>query len=146
VTKTVEGRSGYAETGGLTITLKTADLPGGVAANALTVTVGKISVTGLSSEALPSLDPVVPTLPSGAPPVPPTTSTTTVTTGDVAAPAATGATPAPVLAGHGDVLVLGRRMPAAAALAAFGVWQLLTLSTATLYAVVDRRRRLEEHA
>jgi len=55
--------------------------------------------------------------------------------------------PAPALAAsRGTVLLAGRRVPAASALAAFGVWQLLTLSTTTLYAFVDRRRRLEEQA
>ncbi len=145
VTKSVEGRSGYADTGGLTITVKTPDLPAGVAGNSLTLTVAKVSVTGTSTAALPSLDTALPPLPTGAAPVPPTTSTTTVTTGDASAPSAAGTNPpAPVLAGSREVLVAGRQMPAAAALAAFGVWQLLTLSTATLYALVDRRRRLEE--
>lgn len=146
VTRTVEGRTGYADTGGLRVTVRTPDLPGGVAANALTVTVGKVTSTGTSTEALavPAVEvpPVV-----GAPGAPPTTSTVTVTTGGTgplpAAPAPTAPTPA--LAAQGSrVLVAGHPMPAVAALAAFGLWQLLTLSTTTLYAVVDRRRRADE--
>jgi hypothetical protein len=38
--------------------------------------------------------------------------------------------------------VLGRRFSPTAALAAFGVWQFLTLGSVSLYALVDRRRRL----
>ncbi|MCU1693235.1 MAG: hypothetical protein JWM64_2326, partial [Frankiales bacterium] len=38
--------------------------------------------------------------------------------------------------------VAGRRMPAATLLAGFAAWQFLSLSTATLYAFVERRRRL----
>jgi hypothetical protein len=38
--------------------------------------------------------------------------------------------------------VLGRRFGAMAALAAFGIWQFLTLGSVTLYSLVDRRRRL----
>jgi len=36
----------------------------------------------------------------------------------------------------------GRRVSTSAALAAFAVWQFLSLGTATLYALVERRRRL----
>jgi hypothetical protein len=54
---------------------------------------------------------------------------------------------APVTAGPppttpAGFVVAGRQLPAAVALAAFGVWQFLSLGTATLYAVVDRRRRM----
>ena len=148
VTRTVEGRTGYADTGGLRITLRTPDLPGGVAANALTVTVGKVTATGTSTEALDvpvvTVPPVVET-----PGVPPTTSTVTVTTGATGplpgAPAPTAPTPA-LAAGESRALVAGHAVPAVAALAAFGLWQLLTLSTTTLYAVVDRRRRSDELA
>lgn len=145
VTHSVEGRSGYADTGGLLVTLRTPDLPGGVAANALTLTVSKVSVTGTSTAALPEvvedLDPTV-----AVPPGTTTTTTTTVTPGTGPLPSTqTGSVPAPALAGNqGKVVVAGRTVPAVAALAAFGVWQLLTLSTTTLYAFVDRRRRLEE--
>lgn len=146
VTRTVEGRAGYADTGGLRIVLRTPDLPGGVAANALTLTVGAVSVTGTSTAAAPPLD-LGPLPDAGQPGLPPTTSTVTLTTGGAALPPAAppAVSPAPALAGaSGQLLVAGHAVPAAAALAAFGVWQLLTLSTTTLYAVVDRRRRRDE--
>ena len=146
VTRTVEGRSGYADSGGLRIEARSPDLPGGVAANAVTVTVGRVTVTGSSTEALTVPAVEVPPV-TGQPGVPATTTTTTVLPGG-AAPPPTGpvpAAPAPSLAASGNqVLVAGRAVPAVAALAAFGVWQLLTLSTTTLYALVDRRRRLDE--
>lgn len=145
VTHSVTGRSGYADSGGLLVELRTPDLPGGVAANDLTLTVGRVNVTGTSTAAEPLLPVVVP--PAVVPPVAPgTTTTVTVTEGTGGVPASGAvAAPAPVLAGsRGEVRVVGRRMTAAAALAAFGVWQLLSLSTTTLYALVDRRRRLEE--
>ena len=41
-----------------------------------------------------------------------------------------------------SVTVAGRRVSAVVALAAFAVWQFLSLGTATLYAVVERRRRI----
>jgi len=104
-----------------------------------------VSVTGTSTAALPEvvedLDPTV-----AVPPGTTTTTTTTVTPGTGPLPSTqTGSVPAPALAGNqGKVVVAGRTVPAVAALAAFGVWQLLTLSITTLYAFVDRRRRLEE--
>lgn len=145
--KTVDGRSGYADTGGLRITVATPDLPGGVAANALVLTVGKVTVTGTSTAAAPPLVGLPVTPAQGTPAVPATTSVTVVPGAPVAPPVMTATTPQPALAGsRGSVSVAGRTVPAAAALAAFGVWQLLTLSTTTLYAFVDRRRRLEEEA
>jgi hypothetical protein len=39
-------------------------------------------------------------------------------------------------------VVAGHRFTARTALVAFGVWQLLSLGMPTLYALVDRRRRL----
>lgn len=145
--KSVEGRSGYADTGGLRITVATPDLPAGVAANALTLTVGKVTVTGTSAAASPPVVDV-PLPPVDGTPAVPTTTTVTVVGGTSGSPTtATGTIPPPTLAaGRGSVSVAGRTVPAAAALAAFGVWQLLTLSTTTLYAFVDRRRRLEEES
>jgi hypothetical protein len=80
--------------------------------------------------------------------VPPAAGTGPVTTTTVipGTPGTPGSAPAPTVAAPAvaptSFLVGGRRLSAAAALAAFGVWQFLTLGTATLYAVVERRRRL----
>ncbi|MCW2608185.1 MAG: hypothetical protein JWO60_2878, partial [Frankiales bacterium] len=50
----------------------------------------------------------------------------------------------PVVAAPRTVLVAGRRVPATALLGGFAAWQFLSLSTATLYAFVERRRRLAQ--
>lgn len=145
VTRTVTGRSGYADTGGLRVRLATPDLPGGIAANALTVTLGKVTVTGTSVAAAPVLE--LPPVDLGGPFVPgtPGTTVTTVLPGSPAVGGALPATTVPELAPAGSVVqIAGRRVSVVAALAAFGIWQLLALSTTTLYALVDRRRRLQE--
>jgi hypothetical protein len=50
--------------------------------------------------------------------------------------------PQPMVGGRRLIRVAGRTMSATTALGAFGCWQLLALSGATLYALVERRRRL----
>lgn len=136
-------RSADADTGGVVVTLATPELPGGVAANHLTVVLGGISLTETDTLPVPAvtlpldLGTTVPPA-AGVAPV----TTTTVIPGTPGSPG-TGVAPtvaAPAVAPAG-FLVVGRRLSAAAALAAFGVWQFLTLGTATLYAVVERRRR-----
>jgi hypothetical protein len=135
-------RSAAADTGGVVITTTTPELPGGVAANSFTVVVGGVSLTEADELRLPPLDLTVPggtvTAPGGG--VPGVTTTTVVpgTPGTVAPPSvAAGPATAPAA-----FLISGRRISAAVALIAFGGWQFLTLGTATLYALVERRRRL----
>lgn len=148
-------RGATADTGGVTISLRTAPLPGGVPPNSLDVLVGAVSLT--ESDALPPAEvtaPVVAVPPVVAGPVDTGAPVTTVIPGTpgipgtpavpgVAAPAApAAAAPAPgVLAAPRSFTVIGRRFGATTVLAAFAVWQFLSLGTATLYAVVDRRRR-----
>ena len=57
-----------------------------------------------------------------------------------AAPEASAAAPAQPALRPAAYVVLGRRLPATAALAGFGAWQLLTLGLATTGALVARRR------
>jgi hypothetical protein len=135
-------RSAAADTGGVLISLSTPGLPvGGIAGNSLKVLVGQAAMT--ESDALAVVAPVVPpVLPRGTPAVPPTTSTTFVpgTPGTTGLP---GSVAPPTLAGSPvSYVVAGHRFTARTALAAFAVWQLLTLGMPTLYALVDRRRRL----
>jgi hypothetical protein len=135
-------RSAAADTGGVLISLSTPGLPvGGIAGNSLTVLVGQAAMT--ESDALAVVAPVVPpVLPPGTPAVPPTTSTTFVP-GMPGTPGLPGSVAPPTLAGSPvSYVVAGHRFTARTALAAFAVWQLLTLGMPTLYALVDRRRRL----
>jgi hypothetical protein len=139
-------RSAGADTGGVVISFATPELPGGVAANHLTVVVGGVSLTETDEVALPPLDLTTTTGGLGTPAAgtPPVTTTTVIpgtagTPGSAAAPAPAIAAPATSAAGF---LVSGRRISGSVALAAFAVWQFLTLATATLYALVERRRRL----
>jgi hypothetical protein len=136
-------RSASADTGGLLVTVATPGLPvGGVAGNALTLLVGRATLTELDAPAVPVLLPpcVCPPL---APPAGPTTSTTFVP-GTPGLPGLAAAGPAPAVAGPVPVsyAVAGRRFSARTALVAFAVWQLLSLGSPTLYALVERRRRL----
>jgi hypothetical protein len=142
---TATTRGASADTGGVVITVATPDLPGGVAANSLTLVVGGISLTETDAPAPPPLDlPLTPgqvtTPDNGSPAV----TTTTTLPGRAGTVDSSGT--APVIAGA-DVtpsgfVVVGRRLSTTAAMAAFALWQFLTLGTATLYALVERRRRL----
>lgn len=148
--RTATPRSAAADTGGVVISIVTAELPNGLApGNRLEVVVGGVSLTETDEPPLPEVALPV-DVPSGSGPVaevPPVTTTTvipgtsgvpgTVEEPSTAAPAVAAPQVAPAA-----FLVGGRRLSAAATLAAFAVWQFLTLGTATLYAVVDRRRRL----
>jgi hypothetical protein len=141
---TATTRSAAADTGGVVITVATPDLPGGVAANRLTVVVGGVSLTETDEPTAPVLAlPAITTPATGPAPGAPAVTTTTVLPGTPgsAAVAPAPAVAAPQLASAGFT-VAGRRLSAAAALAAFAMWQFLTLGTATLYALVERRRRL----
>jgi hypothetical protein len=138
-------RSADADTGGVVITMATPDLPGGVAANSLTVVVGGVSLTETDTVAAPAVDLPLPetglTPPdAGSPAV----TTTTVIPGTPGTPVDAGQAPAvagPAATSAGFVVV-GHHVSATAALAAFAIWQFLTLGTSTLYALVERRRRL----
>ena len=144
--RTTTTRSAAADTGGLVVTLASPELPGGVAANRLEVVVGGVSLTETDEP------PVALGLPLDTPPIssgpldtPPVTTTTVIpgTLGTAGGLDTGGQAPtvAPATA-PASFLVAGRRLSVAATLAAFAVWQFLTLGTATLYAVVDRRRRV----
>lgn len=137
-------RSASADTGGVVVSLASPDLPGGVAANHLTVVVGGVSLTETDEPAAPALDLPVTTGTAAAPDLgtPPVTTTTVIpgtpgTIGPAVAPAVAAPTIAPA-----SFLVGGRRLSVGTAIAAFAVWQFLSLGTATLYAVVERRRRM----
>lgn len=129
-----------ADTGGVRITVATPDLPAGVAANRFEVVLGGASLTETDVAATPPIDspadPGTDTGPVGQPP----TTTTTVIPGTPGTPPSVPPAVAPTVAASYEVL--GRRFGAMAALAAFGVWQFLTLGSVTLYSLVDRRRRL----
>jgi hypothetical protein len=139
-----DGRSASADTGGVLITVTTRSLPGGVAENVLTVVVGGVALTELDAPGTPI---------TGGPGLPPatvsgvpgaSTTTTTIVPGtagiqgmpEAVRPAvATPALPVSYVLG-------GHRFSGQDALIAFAIWQLLSLSVPTLYALVDRRRRL----
>ncbi len=137
-------RSATADSGGVVITIATGDLPGGVAANSLTVTVGGVSLTESDALLVPTVEAPELTAPV-SPPVagsPAITSTTTIP-GTPGTPGSVAAGPPPAVATAPAAFTLaGRSLSAAAALAAFAVWQFLSLGTATLYALVERRRRM----
>lgn len=147
-TETSDARSATADSGGVAIRLASPTLPGGVAGNRLEVVVGGVVLTATDTLALPEME--LP--PIELPPVEPgsgQSSTTTFIPGTPgtagtpgnAAPETGPAVAAPPAA-PASLVVAGKRLPAVVALAAFAVWQFLTLGTATLYAVVDRRRRM----
>jgi hypothetical protein len=143
--RTATTRSASADTGGVVISLVTPEAPGGVAANALTIVVGGVSLTETDEPLTPVLDLPIDAGVTTAPDVgTPAVTTTTVIPGTPGAPG--GSVAAPVVAApaaqSAAFLVGGRRLSAATALAAFAVWQFLSLGTATLYALVERRRRL----
>ena len=138
-------RDAVADTGGVTISLATPDLPGGVAGNRLRVIVGGVALTATDTLTVPlGVDvPEVPVSEVAVPNAPPVTTTTVIpgVPGSVGQPAVQG----PITAAPGAVAssyeIAGRHLSSTAAIAAFGVWQFLTLGSVSLYAFVDRRRR-----
>ena len=143
-------RGATADTGGLTVRLATPDLPGGVAANRLELVLGGVALTVADEAAVPEVELDVVDVPVVDPGTGGTGSTTTTfvpgTPGTPAVPGTEGGGgEAPVVAAPqtapAALAVAGRRVDATTALAAFAAWQFLSLGTATLYAVVDRRRR-----
>jgi hypothetical protein len=147
-------RSATADTGGVAITVTSPGLPvGGVAGNELQVVVGAVVLTATDDLAVPALPDLPPLDPPSVDPGAAPGETTTFIPGQPGSPGTPGVAPAdtgPLVAAPpatpASLVVAGRSLPAAAALAAFAVWQFLTLGTATLYALVDRRRRLAELA
>ncbi len=130
-------REAAADTGGVKITVATPDLPGGIAANRLELVLGSASLTETDLPA--DRPPDVGTVDQPVSGVPPTTTVTPGAPGAPGSPATVGPEVAPVASSY---QLLGRRFGPTAALAAFGVWQFLTLGSVTLYSLVDRRRRL----
>lgn len=139
-------RSAEADTGGLQIVLRSSDLPAGVSANTLTITLGGVALTELDALAVPSAPVVEPPPPASTTGSPPTTVTTVIP----GTPAVPGTQPGtvdqqPQVAGPTQAAafeVRGRRISDKTALLAFAGWQILSLGTATLYGFVERRRRL----
>jgi hypothetical protein len=144
--RTTTTRSAAADTGGLVITLATPDLPGGVAANHLEVVVGGVSLTETDEPPVAlgvALD--TPPISSGPLDTPPVTTTTVIPGTLGTAGALDSGAQAPAVAPattQASFVVAGRHLSVAATLAAFAVWQFLTLGTTTLNAVVARRRRV----
>ncbi len=157
-----DARSATADTGGVAVTVTTATGPGGVGGDELAVLVGGVVLTAVDAPRVPAvvLPPraPLPTAPAALPPVstPPDSASTFVPgnpgipgiPGTPAIPgpavpveAAAPVVAAPPTAAPASFVVAGRRLSASVVLAAFGGWQFLSLGTATLYAVVDRRRR-----
>ena len=139
-------RTASADSGGVQITLATASLPGGVAANSLTITVGGVALTELDTLlVVPPPLVAVPQGPVGGSPGRSTTTTVLPGIPGTAGPA-TGVQAQPLLAPPttfpAAFVLGGHRISARTALLAFAVWQLVSLATATLYAFVERRRRL----
>lgn len=134
-------REAAADTGGVRITVTTPDLPGGVAGNRVVVVVGSASLTEEDALAVPTGDTGSSVPPPSATGARPPTTTTTIVPGTPGTPGVQPPTVAAPLALTGYE-VLGRRFTGMDALAAFGAWQFLTLASVTLYAFVDRRRRL----
>jgi len=129
--------SAEADSGALRIAIQTPS-DGGMPANVIGVALGRVSVTSadeafaaIVGEERPGLLP--------APPAPVNFGTVGPITQSgplVQAPVVDG----PSVAGPRTILVAGRAVPATAALAAFAVWQLLSLSTSTLAAIALRNR------
>lgn len=144
---THDARSAAADTGGIEIVLATPALPGGVAANNLTVVVGGVALTEADTRFAPLVAPplVVPPVSGGTAGSTTTTAIVPGTPGTSGLSAVPGAA-VPQVAGPPTVatafVVSGRRVSAQTALIAFAGWQLLSLGSATLYAFVERRRRL----
>jgi hypothetical protein len=140
-----DSRSATADSGGVLITVTTPGLPvGGVAGNTFTILVGSAALTELDAH---------PVLSDFTPPGTglqgsvgsPGGSTTTFVPGAPGTPALPGTAVAPpTVAPTSPVayVLAGRRLSARTALVAFAVWQLLSLGIPTLYALVERRRRL----
>ncbi len=152
VTTSSDARGASADTGGVTITLRTAALPAGVPANSLDIVLGGVALTESDARAVAAVEvPVSTAVPpvsaptgGGATTFVPGSPGTPGTAGipGVAPPQAPTTAAAPVVAAApATFTVVGRRLAATTVLAAFAVWQFLSLGTATLYAVVDRRRR-----
>ncbi len=140
-------RSATASSGGVEIALASPDLPGGVAANSVTTLVGGIELTETDTVFVaPVVAPVE--QPAGPPAQPPvSTTTTTIIPGTPGVQGiAPGAPVEPQVAApqlvQTSYTVAGRRVSGRIAFVAFAGWQMLTLGSATLYAFVERRRRL----
>jgi hypothetical protein len=139
---THDSRSAVADTGGVLITL-TQDVAG-LGANTLTLVVGGLVLTETDAPAVPVVTDPCGVLgcggPTGTPAVPPTTTTTFLPgTPGVALPPQAPQLLAPQQAGY---VLAGRRFSAQTALLGFATWQMLMLGIPTLYALVERRRRL----
>jgi len=139
-------RSASADTGGVMVTL-TQDVAG-FGKNVLTVLVGSLVLTetdALAPEVV--TDPcaafgVTCGGPAGSPAVPPTTTTTFVPGMPGTAGPTDQAGPQVLPQQPVSYELAGRRFSARTALLGFATWQLLSLGVPTLYALVERRRRL----
>lgn len=139
-TRTVTSSGAFADSGGLVITVTTAPLPGGVAANTMTLYIGRVVETESDSTEAPV---AAVNYPVAVPPQ--TTTTTIVTAGDTGTPGSDA--PPPAAAAGTDspltrlVTIAGRRLTVFQVVVAFGLWQLLSMGAPTLTTLVRRRRR-----
>ncbi|HUR14807.1 MAG TPA: hypothetical protein VM097_09990 [Mycobacteriales bacterium] len=142
VTKTVTGRSGYADSGGVVIHLVTPGVdPAGLPGNDVTMTIGKVTATSTTQAPFAPIDLPPFVDPGFVAPVPPTTTTTTVVDGGLGGlPGASGG-PGPQVLQPRAYTIAGHRLSALAAFAGFAAWQLISMAMMTLYALADRRRR-----
>ena len=156
-TRSADARSATADTGGVAVSVVTAPAPGGAGGDRFDVIVGGVVLTGVDAVLAPPtlVVPVVPVDPRAgtAPPHGNGPGSTIFVPGTPGTPAVPGTVGSAVTAGPEPVVALpttlpasvtvaGRQVSAVVALAAFAVWQFLSLGTATLYAVVERRRRI----
>jgi hypothetical protein len=157
VTTTALGGHATADSGGLQVIIKTAEVGNAtVPANTAIVTLGRVQLSESDAAAVDAGTPFVPSnpgavVPGGTTGVPgtagiPGTPGQTVTVGGVAGalpPTVAGAAPAAGGATR-SLRIAGRRISGPAAIAALGGWQALTLGAATFALLALRRPELEE--
>lgn len=132
-THSVAGRSAFADSGALRITVSTPPTPT-VPGNSLSITLGRSTVT-LSDDAAPE-EPGESSAPGSLAPF--GTDAVATEAPELRLPQPTPA-PAPVQRQSARLAVAGIELPATIVIAAFGIWQLLSLSIATLAVIADRR-------
>jgi hypothetical protein len=155
-TTTPLGSHATADSGGLQVTIKTAEVGSAtVPANTAIVTLGRVVLTESDAPSVDEGTPFVPGDPGVSPPggstgVPgtagiPGSPGQTVTIGGVpGAQAPTLAGAPPTIAPARFLSVAGHRISGPAAIAALGGWQALTLGSATFALLALRRPELEE--
>jgi hypothetical protein len=153
---TPQGSHATADSGGLQVTIKTAEVGNAtVPANTAIVTLGRVVLTESDAPSVDSGTPFVPSepdtaIPNGTAGVPgtagiPGTSGQTITVGGVSpgqSPTVAGSVPS--VAGSRVLSIAGHRVSGPVAIAALGGWQALTLGDATFALLALRRPELQE--